>query len=77
MLIMDMSRMSGMDSAGTGVVLAATARACHRGQRLVIVTVDPILVEMLSSLGPSVPIVSSPAQAWRLLCAPPQLKATP
>jgi anti-anti-sigma factor len=76
MLIVDLSRMSGIDSAGTGVVLAAAARAHHRGQQLVMVTVDPILVEVLSSLGPSVPIVSSPAEAWRLLCTAPHWKST-
>ena len=76
LLIVDLSRMTGVDSAGTGVVLAAAARARHRGQQLVIVTVDPVLVEVLSCLGPSVPVVSSPAQAWRLLCAPVESRAT-
>jgi anti-anti-sigma factor len=67
MVIVDLSRMSGVDSAGTGAMLAAAGRARHRGQRLVIVTVDPILVEVLSSLSPSIAIVSSPAEAWRRL----------
>jgi anti-anti-sigma factor len=71
MLIVDLSRMAAIDSAGTGVVLAAAARARHRGQHLVIVTLDPVLIEVLSSLGPSVPVVDSQAEAWRLLCAPP------
>jgi anti-anti-sigma factor len=75
MLIVDLSRMSGVDSAQTGVLLAAAARARQRGQHLVIATVDPILVEVLASLGPEVPIVNSPAQAWRLICAGSQLKA--
>ena len=70
MLIVDLSRMAAIDSGGTGVVLAAAARARHRGQQLVIVTMDPVLIEVLSSLGPAVPVVSSQAQAWRLLCAP-------
>jgi len=69
MLIVDLSRTSGVDSAGTGVVLEAAARARDRRQQLVIVTVDPILVEVLSSLGPPIAVVCSPAEAWRLLCA--------
>ena len=72
MLIVDLSRVSGVDSAGTGAVLAAAGRAGERGQQVVIVTVDPILVELLSSLAPSVAIVSSKVEAWRLLCAPPR-----
>jgi anti-anti-sigma factor len=69
-LIVDLSRMAGVDAAGTGVVVAAVARAQHRGQKLVMVTVDPVLAEVLWTLAPSVPIVSSQAQAWRLLLAP-------
>ena len=72
MLIVDLSRVSGVDSAGTGAVLAAAGRAGERGQQVVIVTVDPILVGLLSSLAPSVAIVSSKVEAWRLLCAPPR-----
>jgi anti-anti-sigma factor len=68
LLIVDMSGVSGVDSAGTGVVLAAAGRARHRGQELVIVTVDPVLMELLSALGPSVAVAHSQAQAWRLLC---------
>jgi anti-anti-sigma factor len=69
LMIVDLSSLSGVDSAGTGVVLAAAARARHRGQELVIVTVDPVLIGVLSSLGPSVAVVPSQAQAWRLLCS--------
>jgi anti-anti-sigma factor len=69
-LIVDLSHMAAIDSAGTGVVLAAAVRARHRGQHLVIVSLDPVLIEVLSSLGPSVPVVNSQAQAWRVLCAP-------
>jgi anti-anti-sigma factor len=69
LVIVDLSSLSGVDSAGTGVVLAAAARARHRGQELVIVTVDPVLIGVLSSLGPSVAVVPSQAQAWRLLCS--------
>jgi anti-anti-sigma factor len=67
MLILNLSRMSGIDSAGTGVVLGAIARARDRRQQLVTVTVDPVLIEVLSYLGPATPIVASQAEAWRLL----------
>jgi anti-anti-sigma factor len=77
LLIIDLSRVAGMDAAGTGVVLAATGRARQRGQELVIVTVDAVLIEVLSALGPSVPVAHSQAQAWRLLCRPRGQQARP
>jgi anti-anti-sigma factor len=76
LLIVDLSRLSAVDSAGTGGVLAAAGRARHRGQELVIITVDPVLVEVLSSLSPSVPVAPSQAQAWRLLCGSHRPPAT-
>jgi anti-anti-sigma factor len=71
-LVIDLGGASGMDSSGTGVVLAAVARAQRRGQPLVLVSLDPILKEVLSSpsLGLSVPIVGSCAAALHLLHEP-------
>jgi anti-anti-sigma factor len=75
LLILDLRRLSGIDAAGTGVVLAAVARARHRGQHLAIVAMDPILIEVLSSLGSSSPVVHSPAEAWRVLSRAGQVGA--
>ena len=72
MLLVDLGHGCGVDSAGTGEVLAAVGWAGERGQQVVIVATDPILVELLSSLAPTVAIVSSKAEAWRLFCAPPR-----
>lgn len=71
-LIIDLGQASGMDSSGTGVVLAAAIRAQRRGQPLVIVSLDPVLIEVLSSpgLGLSSPIVGSPAAALHRLHEP-------
>jgi anti-anti-sigma factor len=73
-LIIDLSG-AGVDSSGTGVVLAAVARAQRRGQPLVLVSRHPILIEVLSSpsLGLSVPIAGSCAAALHLLHEPCRL----
>jgi anti-anti-sigma factor len=74
-LVIDLSRASGMDASGTGVVLAAAARAQRRGQPLVIVSLDPVLIDVLSSpsLGLTAPIVGSRAAALHLLHEPCQV----
>jgi anti-anti-sigma factor len=74
-MIIDLGDATGMDSSGTGVVLAVAVRAQKRGQLLVIVSLDPIVVEVLSSpsLGLSVPIVGSREAALHLLHEPSRL----
>jgi anti-anti-sigma factor len=74
-MIIDLGDASGMDSSGTGVVLAAAVRAQKRGQPLVIVSLDPVVVEVLSSpsLGLSVPVVGSRDAALHLLHEPSRL----
>jgi hypothetical protein len=73
--IIDLCDASGMDASGTGVVLAAAAKAQKRGQPLVIVSREPVLVEVLSSpsLGLPVPIVGSRDAALHLLHEPSRL----
>jgi anti-anti-sigma factor len=74
-MIIDLGDASGIDSSGTGVLLAAAGRAQKRGQPLVIVSLDPVLVEVLSwpSLGLTVPIVGSRDAALHLLHEPSRL----
>jgi anti-anti-sigma regulatory factor len=71
-LVIDLTHASASDSSGAGVVLAAAARAQRRGQPLIIVSLDPGLIAVLSS--PSVrltaPIVGCRAAALRLLHEP-------
>jgi anti-anti-sigma factor len=73
-LVIDLTYTSGMNSSGAGVVLAAAGRAQRRGQPLVIVSLDPALIEVLSSpsLGFTAPIVGSRAAALHLLHEPCQ-----
>jgi anti-anti-sigma factor len=73
--IIDLGGATGMDASGTGVVLAAAAKAQKRGQPLVIVSHDPVLIEVLSSpsLGLPIPIVGSRDAALHLLHEPSRL----
>jgi anti-anti-sigma factor len=66
-VVIDLSRTSRMDSAGTAAVLAAVAGCQQRGQPVVIVSEDPILAELLAAggLGEAGPMVDSQAAALR------------
>jgi anti-anti-sigma factor len=74
-LVIDLSNTSGMDAAGTGVVLGGAVRAQRRGQQLIIVTRDPVLMELLSSsgLGETVAVAGSVAAALFRLREPHQM----
>jgi anti-anti-sigma factor len=74
-LVIDLSHASGLDRSGAAVVLAAATRAQRRGQPLIIVSLDPGLIEVLSSpsLRLTAPIVGSLAAALRLLHEPRHL----
>jgi anti-anti-sigma factor len=68
-VIVDLSHSARMDSAGTGVLLGAAAEAARRGQQLVVVSVDPVEVEVLRclQLDLTVPIFGSRAEALNWL----------
>jgi len=71
-VIIDLTDMTSLDSVGTGILLAAVARADHRAQRLALVTDDPATLEVLlcTGLGLVVPIVATSDDAVRLLGRP-------
>jgi anti-anti-sigma factor len=64
-VIIDLSRTVRMDSAGTGVLVSAAAETASRGQQLVVVSADPVEVDVLRSLQLDlvVPIFASQAEA--------------
>jgi hypothetical protein len=74
-LVIDLSHASAWDLSGASVVLAAATRAQRRGQPLIIVSLDPGLIEVLSSpsLRLTAPIVGCRAAALRLLHEPCRL----
>jgi anti-anti-sigma regulatory factor len=72
MVVIDLSRAS-TDSAGTGVLICAVARAKERGQRVAIVATDPLQLEVLWAVGLDgvIPVVRSEPEGLRLLAHDP------
>ena len=70
-VVIDLSHTTTIDSAGTGALLAAVVEAKRRGQRLVVVSVDPIEIEVLRDLDPNLvaPVFGSLAEAFGWLGA--------
>jgi anti-anti-sigma factor len=68
-VILDLSLTTTIDSAGTGALLTAAAEAMRRGQQLVVVSVDPIEVEVLRYLELNLvaPVFASLADALQWL----------
>jgi anti-anti-sigma factor len=68
-VIVDLSRTLGMDSAGTGVLLATADQAISRGQQVVVVSVDPVEAQVLRYLDLHLvaPVFGSLTEAWRWL----------
>jgi anti-anti-sigma factor len=64
-LVVDLGATEGMDAAGVGVLLAATAQVTGRGQRMVVVVSDPFLLAVLLSTGLAtvVHVVATEAEA--------------
>ncbi len=69
MVIVDLGATTRMDSAGTGHLLTATARTKRRGQQLVMVVADPLMLEVLTGTGLDgvVPVVASVSEALLLV----------
>ena len=64
-VVVDLRATTGIDSAGVGILLAATARMRERGQQLAFVATEPFLVGVLCSTGLEmvVPIVDTETEA--------------
>ncbi|MGI8750846.1 MAG: STAS domain-containing protein [Acidimicrobiales bacterium] len=64
-VVVDLGATTRMDSVGTGHLLTATARTKRRGQKLVMVVADPLLLEVLTTTGLDsvVPVVASVSEA--------------
>jgi anti-anti-sigma factor len=64
-VVIDLAQTDTADAAGTGVLVAAAVRAAQRGQRLVIVSNDAMLLEVMGylELDAALPIVSSQEEA--------------
>jgi anti-anti-sigma factor len=70
-LVVDLLGTESIDSAGTAGLVVSTRTAKERGQRIVVVTTDPLVLDVFDSAGLSaiVPVFASTADAMNWLTA--------
>lgn len=75
-LILDLSDMTSLDCAGTGLILTTILETKKQGEQVVVVTSDPTVLEVLYAVGTAVvvPIVATLKDALRSLDSDPVME---